>query len=33
VIAIDTDRVTGLYLIRSKEIGKRIDNVALNRQL
>src|SRR5947208_7175009 len=33
VIPIDTDVVSDMYLIRSEEIGKRIDNVALNRQL
>jgi len=33
VIPIDTDHVSDMYLIRSREIGKRIDNVALNRQL
>jgi hypothetical protein len=33
VIPIDADHVPDMYLIGSKEIGKRIDNVALNRQL
>jgi len=33
VIPIDTDDVSDMYLIRSEEIGKRIDNMPLNRQL
>jgi hypothetical protein len=33
VIPIDTDDVSDMYLIRSEEIGKRIDNMALNCQL
>jgi len=33
VIPIDTDDVSDMYLIRSEEIGKRIDNMALNFQL
>jgi hypothetical protein len=33
VIPIDSDRVPDLYSIRGQEIGKGIDNKALNRQL
>jgi hypothetical protein len=33
VIPTDADDVTGIDLTRSEEIGKRIDNMALNRQL
>ena len=33
MILIDADHVPDMYLIRSEEIGKRIDNMALNRQL
>jgi hypothetical protein len=32
-IPIDSDRVPDLYSIRGQEIGKGIDNEALNRQL
>jgi len=33
LIPIDADQVSGKYLIRSEEIGKRINNLAFNRQL